>query len=275
MRVLVTGHLGYIGTVMVPFLRAAGHDVVGLDTDFYAASAFAPLTVEVPSIKGDIRDVQASDLRGFDAVLHLAALSNDPLGNLDPDLTYDINHRGTVHLAEAAEVCRRSPLHLLVVVQQLWRLGWGHTAHRDGRSQSGDAVRQVQGAGRERPAQAGRRQLLADLHAQRDRLRRVAPHPVRHRAQQPDGLGGHVGRDSDQERRHAVAADRAHRGHQPGLPGRAAGPGRATSPTRRSTSAGPPRTTACGNSPTSSRRPYPGAASPMRRMPARTCGTTG
>jgi nucleoside-diphosphate-sugar epimerase len=103
MRVLVTGHLGYIGTVMVPLLRAAGHEVVGLDTDFYAASAFAPLTVEVPSIKGDIRDVQAPDLLGFDAVLHLAALSNDPLGNLDPDLTYDINHRGTIHLAEAAK----------------------------------------------------------------------------------------------------------------------------------------------------------------------------
>jgi nucleoside-diphosphate-sugar epimerase len=103
MRVLVTGHLGYIGTVMVPLLRTAGHEVVGLDTDFYAASAFSPIGVEVPSIKGDIRDVQAADLEGFDAVVHLAALSNDPLGNIDPDLTYDINHRGTIHLAEAAK----------------------------------------------------------------------------------------------------------------------------------------------------------------------------
>ena len=103
MRVLVTGHLGFIGTLMVPLLGRAGHDVVGLDTDFYAASTFEDGIVSVPHLRGDIRDVRASDLAGFDAVVHLAALSNDPLGDLNPAITYDINHSGTVHLAEAAK----------------------------------------------------------------------------------------------------------------------------------------------------------------------------
>lgn len=103
MRVLVTGHLGFIGTLMVPVLRRAGHEVVGLDSDFYEASTFQDGIEAVPHLRGDIRDVQTSDLAGFDAVIHLAALSNDPLGNLNPDLTYDINHRGTIHLAERAK----------------------------------------------------------------------------------------------------------------------------------------------------------------------------
>ena len=103
MRILVTGHLGFIGTLMVPVLRHAGHEVVGLDSDFYAASTFSEGIVDVPHIRADIRDVHASDLRGFDAVAHLAALSNDPLGDLNPELTYDINRFGTFHLAEAAK----------------------------------------------------------------------------------------------------------------------------------------------------------------------------
>jgi nucleoside-diphosphate-sugar epimerase len=103
MRVLVTGHLGFIGTLMVPLLQLSGHDVVGLDSDFYAASTFSDGIADVPHLRGDIRDVEVSDLLGFDAVIHLAALSNDPLGNLNPDLTFDINHRGSVHLAETAK----------------------------------------------------------------------------------------------------------------------------------------------------------------------------
>jgi nucleoside-diphosphate-sugar epimerase len=103
MRVLVTGHLGFIGTLMVPLLRRAGHDVVGLDSDFYAASTFDDAIADVPHMRGDIRDVRASDLAGFDAVVHLAALSNDPLGNLNPELTFDINHRGTLQVADAAK----------------------------------------------------------------------------------------------------------------------------------------------------------------------------
>ncbi len=103
MRVLVTGHRGYIGSVMCPFLKAAGHDVVGLDTDYYANCSFGSEPESIPGIRGDIRDVTVDQLRGFDAVVHLAALSNDPLGNLNPDITYDINERGTLHLAEVAK----------------------------------------------------------------------------------------------------------------------------------------------------------------------------
>ncbi|HKD19241.1 MAG TPA: NAD-dependent epimerase/dehydratase family protein, partial [Thermoanaerobaculia bacterium] len=103
MRILLTGHRGYIGSVMGPVLTAAGHEVVGLDTDFYAACTFAGRVPELPTLEKDVRDVRAKDLEGFDAVVHLAALSNDPLGDLNPELTYDINHLGSVHLARAAK----------------------------------------------------------------------------------------------------------------------------------------------------------------------------
>ncbi len=103
MRVLVTGHCGYIGTVMVPMLLAEGHEVVGLDSDLYASSTFGDGMVDIPSLKKDIRDVELSDLNGFDAVIHLAGLSNDPLGDLNPSLTYDINHLASVRLAELAK----------------------------------------------------------------------------------------------------------------------------------------------------------------------------
>ena len=103
MRILVTGHKGYIGTVMVPILESAGHEVAGLDTDFYASCTFGDGLPRVREIRKDVRDATPEDLRGFDAVVHLAALSNDPLGDLNPELTFDINHRGTVRLAEAAK----------------------------------------------------------------------------------------------------------------------------------------------------------------------------
>src|SRR5690554_4946324 len=102
MRLLVTGHNGYIGAVMVPLLLQEGFEVVGLDTDLYTACLFGDPPVSVPAVHKDIRDVEVSDLEGFDAVLHLAALSNDPLGNLNPELTYEINHRASVRLAELA-----------------------------------------------------------------------------------------------------------------------------------------------------------------------------
>ena len=102
MRVLVTGHHGYIGSIVGPMLHEAGHDVVGLDTFFYRDCDFGEVEFPFEERQADIRDVTAADLEGFDAVVHLAALSNDPLGDLDEDLTYDINLRGTLHLAERA-----------------------------------------------------------------------------------------------------------------------------------------------------------------------------
>lgn len=103
MRVLVTGHHGYIGSVLVRVFAEAGHAVTGLDTFLYEGCTYGDDLVTVPAIRKDIRDVTAGDLRGFDAVIHLAALSNDPLGYLNERCTFEINHSGTVRLAEAAK----------------------------------------------------------------------------------------------------------------------------------------------------------------------------
>ena len=108
MRVLVTGNNGYIGTVMVPVLEAQGFEVAGLDSDLFEGCAFGDSSVSgsisnIAYVRKDVRDVQLSDLRGFDAVAHLCALSNDPLGNLNPKMTYEINHEGSVRLAKFAK----------------------------------------------------------------------------------------------------------------------------------------------------------------------------
>ena len=102
MKVLLTGHKGYIGAVAGPILRSAGYDVVGLDTDLYANCNFGDATSSIPEIRKDLRELTTADLAGFDAVVHFAALSNDPVGNLNPQLTYDINHHASVQLAELA-----------------------------------------------------------------------------------------------------------------------------------------------------------------------------
>lgn len=109
MRVLVTGHDGYIGHVLVPLLVERGHQVTGMDSFFFAGCRFGRETPPVPALARDIRDATAEDLAGFDAVIHLAGLSNDPLGDLAPGATYAINHEAAVrlaHLARAAGVRR-------------------------------------------------------------------------------------------------------------------------------------------------------------------------
>jgi nucleoside-diphosphate-sugar epimerase len=102
MKILLTGSRGYIGTVMAPMMVQAGHEVVGVDTDLYRRSTFGPWKESIRTIVKDVRALEAQDLRGFDAVVHLAALSNDPLGDLNPQLTYDINHLASVRLARIA-----------------------------------------------------------------------------------------------------------------------------------------------------------------------------
>lgn len=103
MRILLTGHKGYIGTVMVPMLLAEGHQLVGLDSDLFEQSTFGEGIQSIPELKKDIRDIEISDLDGFDAVIHLAGLSNDPLGDFNPSLTYEINHAASVRLASLAK----------------------------------------------------------------------------------------------------------------------------------------------------------------------------
>jgi nucleoside-diphosphate-sugar epimerase len=101
-RVLVTGSDGYIGAVLAPCLLRAGHEVVGLDSGLFADCSFGPPPQPLPTMAMDVRDIGPADLSGFDAVIHLAAISNDPLGNLNPGCTYDVNHRASAHLARAA-----------------------------------------------------------------------------------------------------------------------------------------------------------------------------
>lgn len=103
MRVLVTGHDGYIGMRLIPLLIAAGHEVVGMDSFLYEECTFGESTVTIPVIRGDVRDATVEDLEGFDAVIHLAAISNDPVGDLNPETTIDLNHGGTVHVARMAK----------------------------------------------------------------------------------------------------------------------------------------------------------------------------
>jgi nucleoside-diphosphate-sugar epimerase len=102
-KILITGHNGYIGTVLVPMALRAGHEVVGLDNYLFEECVFGEDCADVKSLRMDVRDVEVGQLEGFDAVLHLAGLSNDPLGDLNPDCTYDINHRASVRLAELSK----------------------------------------------------------------------------------------------------------------------------------------------------------------------------
>jgi nucleoside-diphosphate-sugar epimerase len=103
MKILLTGSRGYIGSVMAPFLVRAGHEVVGIDTDLYRRSTFGEWKDGIETRVRDIRALETRDLVGFDGVIHLAALSNDPLGDLDPQLTYEINHLASVRLAALAK----------------------------------------------------------------------------------------------------------------------------------------------------------------------------
>ena len=100
MKVLVTGNLGYIGSVLTDVLAAAGFDVTGLDAGFFKDVRFVERGHEVTQLLKDVRDVEPSDIRGFDAVIHLAALSNDPAGDLNPALTYAINRDASIRLAQ-------------------------------------------------------------------------------------------------------------------------------------------------------------------------------
>lgn len=105
MQVFITGHRGYIGTVMTPLLLEAGHQLVGCDSELYEQCTLAGSTPppKIPNLGIDIREIETSDLLGFDAVVHLAGLSNDPLGDLNPGLTEEINYRASVRLARAAK----------------------------------------------------------------------------------------------------------------------------------------------------------------------------
>ena len=103
MKVLVTGHRGYIGSVLIPLLLEHDHEVTGLDSDLFRACTFEGELATIPEMIGDVRDVEAENVKGFDAIIHLAGLSNDPLGDYNPGLTEDINHLASARLARLAK----------------------------------------------------------------------------------------------------------------------------------------------------------------------------
>ncbi len=147
MRVLVAGDRGYIGSVLVPLFMAAGHEVVGLDAGWYDGCDFGPQPGGYESRTGDIRDDSPEDLAGFDAVVNLAAISNDPVGHLNPDATYSVNAHGAAHLRGGRRDGRRAALPLLVVVQLYGAAGDGAVTE-DSDVQPGDPLRREQGDGR-------------------------------------------------------------------------------------------------------------------------------
>jgi nucleoside-diphosphate-sugar epimerase len=102
-RILITGSNGYLGSVMAPWLRSQDYDVVGLDTGYFSTCTLVPDLAEIPTIRKDLREIAAKELAGFDTVIHLAALSNDPIGNLNEAWTREINAEGTVRLAQFAK----------------------------------------------------------------------------------------------------------------------------------------------------------------------------
>ncbi|MFV0316430.1 MAG: NAD-dependent epimerase/dehydratase family protein [Microthrixaceae bacterium] len=124
MRVLVTGSTGYIGSVLMPMLVSAGHEPDGLDLGLFAPCVLGPAPIGEPAARtADVRDLGPGDVDGFDAVVHLAALSNDPLGDLNADLTYDINHRASVRLAS---LCKEQGIERFVFASSCSLYGAGN-----------------------------------------------------------------------------------------------------------------------------------------------------
>ena len=104
MKVLVTGTDGYIGTLLAPYLMDRGHEIMGVDTGFHRIGWLYNGVRKMPeTMTKDIRNLTEDDLRGYEAIIHLAELSNDPVGELAPHITYDINHKGTIELAKKAK----------------------------------------------------------------------------------------------------------------------------------------------------------------------------
>ena len=106
MNILVTGSLGYVGTEATHKLESKGYSVFGIDSGFYRTCNLVPISKEVPTILKDIRDLEISDFKNIDSVIHLAALSNDPIGELDETLTYEINYKAAVRAAEIAKAAK-------------------------------------------------------------------------------------------------------------------------------------------------------------------------
>ena len=171
MRVLVTGDRGYLGAVMVPYLLSVGHEVVGLDAGWYDGCDFGAPFNDYEQRTGDVRDTTPADFAGFDAVVHLAAISNDPIGHLNPEATYSVNAGGAIHAATAAKAAGVGRFLFSSSCSLYGAAGEDELVDETGAVPPGDAIRREQGLRRARHRGPRRRRLLPDLPAQRNRVR--------------------------------------------------------------------------------------------------------
>ena len=224
MKVLVAGDGGYIGAVMVPFLQAAGHQVHGLDLGLYDGCDLGPaLAHTLGTVPADMRDVTVDQLADYDAVICLAALSNDPVGDLNPAATFSVNLDGTLQLARMTKDAGVSRF-LFSSSCSLYGTAGSTAVAEDAEFHPVSAFGETKVLAERELAK------LADDNFSPTYLRNATaygastPAPAGHRGEQPHRSRSDHREGSAGERRHAVAAARAHRGHQPGLPGHAGGP---------------------------------------------------
>src|SRR5215472_8325365 len=170
MRILVTGHRGYIGSIFVDLLSGAGHNVVGIDSQLYDECTFGEDTSSgVSTIHRDVRELSCSDLDSIDAIAHLAGVCNDPLGDLLPQTTFDIKPQGDGAVGRTCQGQRRPSICLLIELQRLWRCG-RRVDRRTFEPQSYHSLCCVQVARRVRSEAARRGSFLPGFPTQRDRL---------------------------------------------------------------------------------------------------------
>ena len=219
-RVLITGHNGYIGSVMAPIFIEAGHDVAGLDTEYFGACSLVEDGASFPAVRKDLRDLESSDLEGFDAVVHLAALSNDPIGNLSSRWTEEINLQSSVRLAELA---KQAGVDRLLFSSSCIMYGMSEAAVVDEDSPLDPKTvyaRSKVDAERQISALAGDG-FSPVVPAQRHGLRPVATDALRHRLQRLHGLSRDQGQGHGVQRRQALASGGPRPGRVACLPRRA------------------------------------------------------
>ena len=185
MRVLVDGDRGYLGSVLAPLFIAAGHEVVGLDAGWYDGCDFGPTPQDYEQRTGDIRRARAEDLTGFDAVVHLAAVSNDPVGHLNPEATYSVNAHGAAHMAAVAKQAGVTRF-LFASSCSLYGAAGEAPVTEESPFNPVTPYGESKVMAEQLISALGRRRLQPVLPAQRHGVRRVPAATRRHRRQQPD-----------------------------------------------------------------------------------------